>query len=245
MKSQPVRLQKYFTDCGILSRRAAEAAIENGEVTVNGRCAEIGMKIDPKKDKVFYQGKAVLPPEKEGYTYLLLNKPRGYLTSVSDDRGRKCVTELIPPEYGRLYPVGRLDLISEGLLILTDDGDFANFMTHPGHDIPKVYRVKVAGKVSPEQFERLTSPMKIDGYQLRPIEAVLGEEDESGTVLRITLYEGRNRQIRKMCEEVGLQVKRLCRVAIGKIKLDNLPLGKVRLLSDTEVAALKKAAVKK
>ncbi|MBP5611058.1 MAG: rRNA pseudouridine synthase [Clostridia bacterium] len=221
------------------SRRAAEAAIEAGEVTVNGRVATLGDKIDPDHDVVIYQGNPVRPRRKE-YTYLMLNKPRGYLTSMTDPRGRKCVTDLLKGVHVRVYPVGRLDLISEGLLLLTDDGDLANKLTHPRHSVPKSYRVKVAGEVSLEQLAILRSPLELNGKPIQPVDVTLHHTDETGTVLRMDLYEGRNRQIRRMCEAAGLTVKRLNRVSIGELKLNGLSVGRWRYLTDEEVDYLKK-----
>ena len=237
---EKIRLQKFIADAGIMSRRAAEEEIKSGNVSVNGHVAEIGTKIDPRSDIVTYRGKKIRY-ETRKYTYILINKPRGYLSSTSDDRGRKCVTDLIDGVNARIYPVGRLDLISEGILILTDDGELKNRLTHPSHSIPKVYRVKVAGAVSSEQYEILTSPLEIDGYTINPVEVAVSAEDESGTVLKMTLFEGRNRQIRKMCEQAGLTVKRLSRVSIGNIKLDGLHVGKWRYLTDDEVEYLYKS----
>ena len=234
-----IRLQKYISDAGLMSRRAAEEEIKNGNVSVNGHVATLGTKINPKTDTVAYRGKRI-KYEKREYTYLMMNKPRGYLSSTTDDRGRKCVTDLLVGVDARVYPVGRLDLISEGMLLLTDDGELKNRLTHPSHSLPKLYRVKVGGGVSEEQLSRLTSPMFIDGYEIKPVTVVLGESDESGTVMKMTLLEGRNRQIRKMCEEVGLTVKRLSRVSIGTLKLNNLPVGKWRYLSAEEVEYLYK-----
>ena len=232
-----LRLQKFIADAGIMSRRAAEEEIKNGNVSVNGHVAEIGMKIDPKKDIVSYRGKKIKYEKKE-YVYRMMNKPRGYLSSTSDDHGRKCVTELVEGVDARIYPVGRLDLISEGMLLLTDDGELKNRLTHPSHSIEKVYRVKVGEEVSDEQLEILGSPLVIDGYKIKPVEVVKGESDESGTVLKMTLTEGRNRQIRKMCEQAGLTVKRLARVSIGKLKLNKLPVGKWRYLDEDEIQYL-------
>jgi 23S rRNA pseudouridine2605 synthase len=240
-----VRLQKYFTDCNMMSRRAAEAAIEAGEVTVNGHPAVLGQKILPGRDIVLYRGKAVVLHRDREHTYIVINKPRGYVTTSRDPGGRRCVLDLIPPECGRVYPVGRLDMCSEGILLLTDDGDLANKLTHPGHDIPKVYRVKVAESVTREQLNALRSPMTLDGYTIEPVETDITAVDESGTVLKMTLYEGRNRQIRKMCAEVGLTVKRLSRVSIGRLKLNNLAVGKWRRLDEDEIDYLKKATQKK
>ena len=235
-----VRLQKFLADAGLMSRRAAEEEIAKGRVSVNGHVAEIGTQIDPADDLVTYRGKKVLFEKKE-HIYIMMNKPRGYLCSTEDDRGRKCVTDLLDGVKARIYPVGRLDLISEGLLLLTDDGELKNRLTHPSYSLPKVYRVKVSGEVSEAQHLTLTSPLVIDGYKIRPVDVVIGESDESGTVLKFTLKEGRNRQIRKMCEQAGLTVKRLSRISIGNLKLDGLPVGKWRYLDAKEVEYLYKA----
>ena len=231
---EKIRLQKYMADAGIMSRRAAEEEIKNGNVSVNGHVANLGMKIDPKNDTISYRGQKI-KYQKKVYTYIMMNKPRGYLCSTTDDRGRKCVTDLLDGVKARVYPVGRLDLISEGILLLTDDGELKNRLTHPKHSIGKIYRVKVAEKVSDEQLEILTSPLVIDDYKIQPVEVTVSGEDESGTVLKMTLFEGRNRQIRKMCEIAGLTVKRLSRISIGNLKLDGLPVGKWRYLEDFEV----------
>ena len=237
---EKIRLQKYMADAGIMSRRAAEEEIKNGNVSVNGHVAELGTKIDPRNDVVSYRGKRIRYEKKE-YTYIMMNKPRGYLCSTTDDRGRKCVTDLLEGVDARVYPVGRLDLVSEGILLLTDDGELKNRLTHPKHTIGKVYRVKIAGKISDEQMEILTSELVIDGYKIQPVTVSISSEDESGTVLKMTLFEGRNRQIRKMCEAAGLTVKRLSRVSIGNLKLDGLPVGKWRYLEQHEVDYLYKA----
>ena len=241
---EKIRLQKFIADAGIMSRRAAEDEIERGNVSVNGHVATIGMKIDPKSDVVTYKGKRIRY-EKRKYTYIMLNKPRGYLSSTNDDRGRKCVTDLLDGVSARVYPVGRLDMISEGIILLTDDGELKNRLTHPSHTIPKIYRVKVGGSVSQEQYDILTSPLEIDGYKIKPVDVVVSGEDESGTVLKMTLFEGRNRQIRKMCEAAELTVKRLSRVSIGNLKLDGLPVGKWRYLEQSEVDYLYKATKEK
>ena len=237
---QNVRLQKFLADAGLMSRRSAEEEIKRGNVAVNGHLAFLGQKIDPKADLVTYKGKRIVYKKRE-YTYIMLNKPRGYLSSTSDDRGRKCVTDLLTGVEARVYPVGRLDLISEGMLLLTDDGELKNRLTHPSRSLPKIYRVKVGESVSEEAYNTLTSPLEIDGYTIKPVTVIIGESDESGTVLKMTLTEGRNRQIRKMCEIAGLTVKRLSRVSIGNLKLNNLPCGKWRYLDTDEVEYLYKA----
>ncbi len=232
-----IRLQKFLADAGIMSRRAAEEEIKSGTVAVNGHVAEIGMKVDPAKDNITYRGQKIKYERRE-HTYIMLNKPRGYLSSTSDDHGRKCVTDLMPEIEARIYPVGRLDLISEGMILLTDDGELKNRLTHPSHSIEKVYRVKVSENVTDEQLEILTSPLIIDGYKIKPVTVTKTPDELGGTVLKMVLTEGRNRQIRKMCEQAGLTVKRLSRVSIGKLKLNKLPVGKWRYLDDEEVEYL-------
>lgn len=237
---EKIRLQKYVADAGLMSRRAAEAEIEKGNFSVNGHPAELGCKVDPRADIITYKGKRI-EYQKKKYTYIMMNKPRGYLSSTSDDHGRKCVTDLLDGVNARVYPVGRLDLTSEGILLLTDDGELKNRLTHPKHTVPKVYRVKVQGEVSEAQYDILTSALIIDGYEIMPVEVSITGSDEGGTVLKMTLYEGRNRQIRKMCEEAGLTVKRLSRVSIGNLKLDGMPVGKWRYLTEQEVDYLYKS----
>lgn len=237
---EKIRLQKFIADSGLMSRRAAEKEIEMGNVSVNGHVATLGTKVDPRGDHITYKGRKIRF-EKPEHIYIMMNKPRGYLCSTSDDRDRKCVTDLLDGVSARVYPVGRLDLISEGMLLLTNDGELKNRLTHPSHSVPKVYRVKVGGRVSDEQYEILTSELVIDDYKIKPVDVVVQESDESGTVLKMTLHEGRNRQIRKMCEQAGLTVKRLSRVSIGNLKLDGLPVGKWRYLDEKEVDYLYKA----
>ena len=236
-----MRIHKALSENGIVSRRKAEELIERGKVTVNGHPAIIGQDINPDRDVVCVEGKRVYFQKKRDLYYIALNKPRGYITTMNDPHNRKCVTELLTDHKGRVYPIGRLDYISEGLLLFTDDGELANRLTHPKHHLSKVYRVKVAGHVSDEAYEALTSEMELDGYTIQPVTVSVVSEDETGTVLKMTLNEGRNRQIRKMCEKVGLTVKRLCRVSIGTIKLDGLPVGKWRYLSEKEVDELYRA----
>lgn len=235
---KPIRLQKFIADAGLMSRRAAEEEIRLGRLCINGHPAELGATVDPAHDLVTYRGKRIVYERRREHTYIMMNKPRGYLCATSDDRGRKCVTDLLEGVRARVYPVGRLDLISEGMLLLTDDGELKNRLTHPKASPAKIYRVKVAEAVSDDALATLTSPLVIDGYTIRPVEVTVGETDESGTVLKMTLHEGRNRQIRKMCEAAGLTVKRLSRICIGNLKLDGLPVGKWRYLDEKEVAYL-------
>lgn len=232
--AEKIRLQKYFTDCGILSRRAAEAEIAKGRVTVNGAVASVGDKIDPDCDVVVYAGKHILARTDKAYRYVMLNKPCGYVTTASDEKGRKTVLELVRGVGTRIYPVGRLDLNSQGLLLLTNDGELTNHLTHPRHEIPKIYRVAVSPAPSDAQLSLLASPMELDGYQLLPVGVKKITENE----LELTLFEGRNRQIRRMCDAVGLKVVRLERIAIGDVRLGDLPLGRWRELTAQEVAYL-------
>lgn len=235
---EKIRIQKYFTDCGIMSRRAAEREIEAGHVTVNGSPAGIGQKIDPGTDAVEYNGRRIIAPAEREFTYIMLNKPRGYLSSVSDDRGRRCVTELTGGCGARVYPVGRLDMDSDGLLLLTDDGDLTYRLTHPKHEIPKIYHVTFKGEVTDDSLNKLIEPMELDGYRLAPVGVKLLARKNNETVIEITLHEGRNRQIRRMCEIAGLDLARLCRVAIGELPLGNLQLGKWRNLDGSEIRYL-------
>ena len=235
---EPIKLQKYFSDCGVMSRRAAEEEIKKGLVRVNGEIAELGQRILPGTDKVEYKGKRVLPLEDER-VYILLNKPRGYVTTLSDEKGRKTVTELIGDIGTRVYPVGRLDMDSDGLLLLTNDGALTNRLTHPRHEIPKIYHVTVSGSVSGTTLASLSSPMVIDGYEILPVKTRILAASDTSTTLEMTLYEGRNRQIRKMCEAHKLKITRLCRVALGDIALGSLQTGKWRHLTPEEVDYLK------
>ena len=210
--------------------------IASGAVRVNGRPAQLGDKIDPAKDNVTVFGKRVRRTEKT--VYLLMHKPRGYVTTLSDELGRKCITDLLRDVPERVYPIGRLDRESEGLLLLTNDGEFANLMMHPKHHIPKHYRVTVRPSVSDEQIAQMENGMQIDGRMTAPAGVRVLERQEGRVVLEIILYEGRNRQIRKMCEQLGLEVARLKRTAMGPVRLGMLPQGQVRELTAEEVDRL-------
>lgn len=238
--SEPIRLQKFFTDSGALSRRAAEAEILAGNVRVNGEVAKLGDKVDPTVDIVEYKGKRILPRADKPHRYLMLNKPRGYVTTTRDEKGRRDVTELVRGAGCRVYPVGRLDMDSEGLLLLTDDGELANRLTHPRHEIPKIYHVTVSPAPSAQQLAALSQPMELDGYKLLPV----GVRRITDGILEMKLYEGRNRQIRRMCDAVGLKVVRLRRVAIGDLSLGTLALGKWRELTESEVRYLLSSPLK-
>jgi 23S rRNA pseudouridine2605 synthase len=236
---EPIRLQKFFTDCGLLSRRAAEKEIESGLVRVNGEIAHVGQKIDPERDTVEYRGKTVAYRPEAPKHYILLNKPRGFVTTLSDEKGRPTVATLVSTLGARVYPVGRLDMDSDGLLLLTDDGALTERLTHPRHEIAKHYCVTVKGKVSAEQLAMLNDSFVLDGYRTLPARVRVTEERDGNTLLAVELKEGRNRQIRRMCEAVGLHIKQLTRVAIGRIRLGDLPVGTFRHLSAEEVAYLK------
>ena len=238
---EELRIQKYLADCGICSRRAAERALEEGDVKINGELAEIGQKIRPDRDKVSYRGRPVVKKRNAHPCYVMLHKPAGYVTTMSDEKGRKTVAELIAGVDQRVYPVGRLDMDSEGLLLFTSDGELANALTHPRHHIPKIYHVRVNGSVTRAQLTKLGEPMEIDGYKIQPVECAIVKESEEATTIAMILYEGRNRQIRKMCEQVGLEVRRLRRIAIGDLELD-VPRGKWRYLTKAEADYLKESS---
>lgn len=237
-----IRLQKYLAENGIASRRKSEELIISGKVKVNGHPVSIGDKVDPKRDIVTVWGERVEP--QTGNIYIMLNKPRGYVTTMSDEMGRRCVAELVEDIEGRVYPVGRLDRDSEGLLLFTNDGEFANMMTHPSMHISKTYRVTVRPKVNEEQLIALSSGVEIDSGKTMPASVQVLTDEPQRSVLQITIHEGRNRQIRKMCEAVGLETIRLKRTSIGSLKLGMLSPGKYRELTKEEVSALKRAAQK-
>lgn len=240
MADNKIRLQKFLSECGVASRRKAEELIASGKVKVNGKPAVIGDKVDPKKDSVTVLGKKVIKNKKN--TYIMLHKPRGFITTLSDEMGRKCVAQLIEDVGTRVYPVGRLDRDSEGLLLLTDDGEFANAMTHPTKHIPKTYRVTIRPSINDDQITALTTGIEIDGRMTMPSEVRVIEKQEGRVVLEIIIYEGRNRQIRKMCEALGLEVARLKRTQIGSVKLGMLKQGDWRNLTEEEVHKLTVAA---
>jgi len=236
-----VRLQKYFTDCGIMSRRAAEAEIERGLVRVNGVVAELGCKIDPELDRVEYKGKLIKSANCgiRRNTYVLLNKPVGYVCTMSDEEGRLTVRDLTRGLRSRVYPVGRLDMYSEGLLIMTDDGELTNRMTHPSHGLTKTYIAEIPCRLTEEDAYRISEPFEIDGYMIKRPEVTLLESSDSLSKIEIVLAEGRNRQIRRMCERAGFKITKLRRVSIGEITDSMLPLGKYRFLTEEEVNYLK------
>ncbi len=230
------RLQKLISSAGICSRRAAEKLISEGKVTVNGAVAVLGESADPDSDDIRVEGRRLSAGGER--TYLLLNKPRGFVTTLSDEKGRRTVAELVADCGKRVYPVGRLDLDSEGLLIMTDDGEFANAMMHPRYEISKTYETLVSGDAE-RALPILRSALDIDGYVIRPATVdIIGREGER-SLLSVTIHEGRNRQVRKMCEKAALRVHRLRRVSEGPLALGALPLGKWRKLDQNELELIK------
>lgn len=231
------RLQKIIASAGMMSRRAAEELIAAGKVRVNGVTAVLGEKADPVRDRITVDGKSLAPPEEK--VYIMLNKPRGYVTTLHDEKGRRSVSELVSSLGLRLYPVGRLDMDSEGLLLMTNDGSWANRVMHPSGEVEKCYRTTVAGGNIVSASEELKKSMLIDGYRTRGAQVEIERLDEGGGILLITIREGRNRQVRKMCEQVGLRVTRLCRIREGKVKLGDLRSGQWRALSRAEIESFR------
>ncbi|MCL2547232.1 MAG: rRNA pseudouridine synthase [Oscillospiraceae bacterium] len=232
-----MRIQKLLAERGIASRRAAEQMVINGRVTVNGETAAVGQAVDARADIIAVDGKPI--PTRPDLVYIMLHKPRGVMTTLSDDRGRECVKDYIEDITERVVPVGRLDYDSEGLLLMTNDGDLVHNLTHPSHEVHKAYRVRVKGDIT-GGLKRLNRSIKLDGKPIPPpddLELVEHFEDK-GTIL-ITIHTGVNRQIRRMCEMAGLRVQRLRRVRMGPLQLGDLKPGKYRHLTPGEVEWLK------
>ena len=230
------RLQKILSARGVASRRKAEEMIQAGLVTVNGVVASLGATADPETDEILVEGKAL--PNQQEYVYILLHKPRGYVTTLSDEKGRPNAAQLVADCGVRVYPVGRLDMDSEGLLLFTNDGEFANALMHPKHEVKKTYDTWVTG-YEPGAEVRLSRPITLDGYTIRPPRVKLIRAEGRKAKFQITIHEGRNRQVRRMCEAAGMTVTRLKRIKEGNLSLGDLPLGKWRYLTPEEVAALK------
>ena len=230
------RLQKILSARGVASRRRAEEMIENGLVTVGGIPARLGDCADPEVDEILVDGKPL--PKAKAYVYILLNKPRGYVTTLSDEKGRPNAAQLVADCGVRVYPVGRLDMDSEGLLLFTNDGGFANALMHPKHEVEKTYDVWVKG-YQPGGEERLVRPITLDGYTIQTPVVRLRKAEGEKAQLRVTIHEGRNRQIRRMCQAAGMQVTRLRRIQEGSLCLGSLPLGKWRYLTPGEVEKLR------
>lgn len=237
---EKTRIQKIISESGYCSRRKAEALISAGRVKVNGRPVKLGDKAGGR-DIISIDGEKIYTPKNRKKIYIMLNKPRGYVTTMSDEMGRRCVTELLDDIDERVYPVGRLDRNSEGLLLFTNDGNFANSIMHPAKQISKTYRVTVRPDISDDQLVALSDGVVIDGRKTLPANVVVKDKEPGRVVLLITIREGRNRQIRKMCEEVGLEVARLRRISIGPIKLGMLKPGTYRELTAEELRAIRNA----
>ena len=234
------RMQKILSARGVCSRRHAEEMIRAGRVTCNGTVCRVGDTADPEKDCILLDGKPI--PSRGKSVYIVLNKPRGYVTTLSDEKGRRNVTHLVRACGCRVYPVGRLDMDSEGLLLLTNDGDFANSLMHPRHEIKKTYRVTVRN-FSDDAVERMKQPIELDGYRIRTPEISVVErpkQEGDPAVICVTIHEGRNRQVRRMCAAAGMSVMRLVRIAEGSLTLGTLQAGQWRYLTQQEITALRK-----
>lgn len=231
------RLQKILSARGLASRRAAEEWIKAGRVTVNGKTAALGDTADADTDEICVDGKPL--PRKERLVYLVLHKPRGYVTTLHDEKGRPDAAQLVADCGARVYPVGRLDMDSEGLLLFTNDGAFANRLMHPSHQVEKTYEVQVSGYAA-EKLTLLRRPIVLDGYRIAPPEVRLLRRAGDKAWVQVVIHEGRNRQVRRMCQAAGLTVLRLKRTREGDLRLGDLPLGKWRSLTEAEIENLKK-----
>lgn len=231
------RIQKILSARGVASRRQAEEMIKAGRVSCNGAICVLGQTADPDVDDIRIDGRIL--PQMGEKVYILLNKPRGYVTTLSDEKGRKNVSQLVENCGVRVYPVGRLDMDSEGLLILTNDGDFANRLMHPRHEVEKIYKVYV-DHYTEEGVQRLKKPVTLDGYTIKPpkVSVVSNADNNDGGILLVTIHEGRNRQVRRMCDIAGMPVRRLIRVQEGPLRLGQLKKGQWRYLTKEEVTAL-------
>ena len=230
------RIQKILSSRGVTSRRNAEQFIVAGRITCNGVVCKLGDSADPDVDIILVDGKE-LPSAGENI-YIMLNKPKGFVTTLSDEKGRKNAAQLVENCGKRVYPIGRLDMDSEGLLLFTNDGEFANRLMHPSHEINKVYHVEVVG-YTPQALQLLEKPIFIDGYKIRPPKVKFLNDKQNGeALLEITIHEGRNRQVRRMCAKADMRVKRLIRVQEGSLCLGDLPTGKWRHLTESELKKL-------
>ena len=231
------RLQKILSARGLASRRAAEEWIKAGRVTVNGKTAALGDTADADTDEICVDGNPL--PRQERLVYLVLHKPRGYVTTLHDEKGRPDAAQLVADCGARVYPVGRLDMDSEGLLLFTNDGAFANRLMHPSHQVEKTYEVQVSGYAA-EKLALLRRPIVLDGYRIAPPEVRLLRRAGDKAWVQVVIHEGRNRQVRRMCQAAGLAVLRLKRTREGDLCLGDLPLGKWRSLTEAEIENLKK-----
>ena len=231
------RLQKILSARGVCSRRKAEEYIQAGRVTCNGRVCALGESADPDVDEILLDGKPL--PSGSSNVYIMLHKPRGFVTTLSDEKGRRNAAQLVADCGVRVYPVGRLDMDSEGLLLFTNDGEFANAMMHPKHEVDKTYEAWVTGFTA-EGLEKLKMPIVLDGYTIKKPAVTLKKANGDQALVTVTIHEGRNRQVRRMCAAAGLHVTRLRRIAEGSLTLGDLPKGKWRYLTDAEIRELKK-----
>ncbi len=237
---EKIRIQKMIADSGYCSRRKAEELMSKGRVKLNGHPVKLGDKCG-FKDIITIDGERIHMPKKKNFIYIMMNKPRGYVTTVSDELDRRCVMDLLEDVEERVYPVGRLDRNSEGLLLFTNDGEFANNIMHPSRHITKTYRVTVRPDINDEQLIQLSEGVEIDGRKTLPATVIVKEKQQGRVVLLITIKEGRNRQIRKMCEAVGLEVARLRRISVGPLRLGMLKPGTWRELTAEELRAIRTA----
>jgi 23S rRNA pseudouridine2605 synthase len=237
------RLQKIISAAGVASRRAAEEFIVEGRVRVNGKVVtELGAKADPNKDHIKVDGKLINP--KQPQTYIMLNKPTGYVTTMSDPEGRPTVQDLLKGVKVRVYPVGRLDYNTEGLLLMTNDGDFAHLITHPSHELPKTYLAKIKGVLDDKAVHELEKGVYLEEGKTAPAKVKKVRKEETNSWVEITIHEGRKRQVRRMFDRMGRSVIRLKRIRTGNLSLGNLPEGKFRHLTTAEVTALREMAQK-
>lgn len=230
------RLQKLIAASGLMSRRAAEQVISAGRVTVNGVVAQLGQSADSETDEIRIDGEKL--PRKKSHAYVMLNKPKGYVTTMQDEQGRPTVAELVQVAGRRLYPVGRLDMYSEGLLLMTDDGETANRLMHPSHRVLKTYIVDVVGENIRASMRKMREPLDIDGVTVQAVDVQLFRQGGGRGQLEVVIGEGRNRQVRKMCDQCDLKVQRLVRVSEGSLQLGELPSGSWRYLTPEEIQAI-------
>jgi len=239
---EELRIHKYLSNQGIMSRRNAEEAVMRGRVSVNGKKAEVGQKVIPEIDEIAIDG-VLLAPKPEGRkTYIMLNKPAGVVTTMSDEKERTCISDILDKEdiKERIYPVGRLDMYSEGLLLLTNDGEIANKLMHPKNEISKMYHVSIKGELREELVKKFSEPFEIDGKMTSPAKTEVVEQKNGVTKLKIEIAEGKNRQIRRICENLELVILKLKRIRVGNISLGNLKPGQWRHLSQGEINYLKR-----
>lgn len=232
-----MRINKYLAEHGIASRRRADEIIANGRVLINGNVATLGTNVEDD-DEVCVDGTVISTQEKKE-AYFIMNKPKGVVCTVSDDRGRKTVMDLLPNDIGRVFPVGRLDYATEGLLILTNDGDLAFRLTHPKNEIPKTYMVRIEGTLTEKDLNPIRSGVELDGVLTKKCKAHIVETNKNYTKVHITITEGKNRQVRRMFEAIGKNVEFLKRISIGQLKLSGLDRGQIRPLTNDEILYLK------